>query len=158
MALKGIVSKRAIIGLPARPGAPSWVKVKCTHREDFLVIGFTEPGGGRLGFGSLALGYYDAAGTLHCAGKVGTGFDGKALIDIRRRLNDLPASPRLCASLPAGIPARSVHWVEPRLVAEVLRGMDPRRLAAASDPPAVRDDKAADDVVRASVGGARPST
>jgi bifunctional non-homologous end joining protein LigD len=77
MALEGIVSKQRSSVYRAGRGQ-SWLKVKCTHREDFVVVGFTEPGGGRLGFGSLLLGYYDAAGKLHCAGKVGAGFNGKS--------------------------------------------------------------------------------
>ena len=56
--LEGIVSKRR--DRPYRPGRSNdWVKVKCANRDEFIVIGFTEPAGGRRGLGALLLGYYD---------------------------------------------------------------------------------------------------
>ena len=59
--LEGIVSKRR--DRPYRPGRSNdWVKVKCANRDEFIVIGFTEPAGGRQGLGALLLGYYDRAG------------------------------------------------------------------------------------------------
>ena len=56
MALEGIVSKRA--DAPYTPGNRGlWLKVKCLHREEFVVIGWTDPEGARPFLGALLLGY-----------------------------------------------------------------------------------------------------
>ncbi len=61
--LEGIVSKRR--DSPYRAGRhDSWLKVKCANREEFVVIGFSDPAGGRQGLGALLLGYYDPQGEL----------------------------------------------------------------------------------------------
>jgi bifunctional non-homologous end joining protein LigD len=118
-----------------------------------VIVGFTDPAGSRLGFGSLILGYHDRAGTLHLAGKVGTGFDTKTLIKLRRQLDALPQVPRPFTVLPPTIVARTAHWVEPRLAAEV------RYAEWTSDGslrhPAflgLREDKAVREVARNEIG------
>jgi bifunctional non-homologous end joining protein LigD len=69
---EGIVSKR--IDAPYTPGNRGlWVKVKCLNREEFVVIGWTDPEGARPYLGALLLGYYDPRGKLIYAGRVGTG-------------------------------------------------------------------------------------
>src|SRR5262249_42015332 len=75
---------------------------------------------------------------------------------LRRRLNELPASPRHFRSLPAGIPARTVHWVEPRLVAEI-RYVEWTRDGSLRHPTflRLREDKVAHEVVRALDGVAK---
>jgi bifunctional non-homologous end joining protein LigD len=68
--LEGILSKRRTE--PYRPGrSGSWLKVKCPNNEEFVVLGFTDPKGGREGFRALLLGYYDPKGALHYAGHGG---------------------------------------------------------------------------------------
>jgi bifunctional non-homologous end joining protein LigD len=70
MALEGIVSKRA-----DAPYAPCnrglWVKVKFLHREEFVVVGWTDPEGARPWLGALLLAYYDPEGRLVYAGRAG---------------------------------------------------------------------------------------
>jgi bifunctional non-homologous end joining protein LigD len=115
--LEGIVAKRR--DRPYRAGRSSdWLKVKCHKQDEFVVIGFTEPSGRRLGFGALLLGYHDAEGTLRYAGRVGTGFSDRLLAELRPRL-DRMARREAPAALPKGASQKGVHWVEPRLVAEV---------------------------------------
>src|ERR1700740_1320941 len=50
-----------------------WLKVKCLHREEFVVIGWTDPEGPRPFLGALLLGYYDAGGRLVVGGRLGSG-------------------------------------------------------------------------------------
>jgi bifunctional non-homologous end joining protein LigD len=72
MGLEGVVSKRADAAYaPGNRGL--WVKVKCLHREEFVVVGWTDPEGSRPYFGALLLAYYDPDGRLLYAGRVGTG-------------------------------------------------------------------------------------
>jgi bifunctional non-homologous end joining protein LigD len=118
MGLEGTVCKRA--DAPYRAGrGPGWVKVKCLGREEFVVLGWTTPGGSRTGLGSLHLGYYDADGGLHYAGGVGTGFSEQELTRLSEQLAGLAAgTPH--ALLLAGDPLPAgIHWVRPELVAEV---------------------------------------
>ena len=116
-ALEGIVSKRR--DAPYRPGrGTAWLKVKCRNREEFVVIAFTDPEGRREGFGALLVGYYDPSGTLRYAGRCGTGFSAMRLADLRQRFDSLVAKDPQVA-LPKGAPRKGVHWIKPRLVAEV---------------------------------------
>ncbi len=119
--LEGIVSKRR--DSPYRAGRhDSWLKVKCANREEFVVIGFSDPAGGRQGLGALILGYYDRQGELRYAGRVGTGFSDAVLADLRARLDRLARPDRPVKTLPKGAVAKGVHWTEPALVAEIRYG------------------------------------
>ena len=68
-----------------------WVKVKCNGREEFVVLGWTPPGGSRKGIGALHVGYYDREGRLHYAGGAGSGYAEKELTTLRTRLDRLKA-------------------------------------------------------------------
>jgi bifunctional non-homologous end joining protein LigD len=117
-ALEGIVSKQR--DAPYMPGrSRSWLKIKCGNRAEFVIIGFSDPGGTRKGFGALLLGYHDRDGALRYAGRVGTGFDHALLVELRKKLDQLERKTKPVASLPKGTPVRDVHWVEPKLVAEI---------------------------------------
>ena len=114
---EGVIAKRA--GSPYRPGRTrDWLKVKCENGQEFVIGGYTDPQRSRIGFGALLLGYYDRDGKLRYAGKVGTGFDQRTLISLHAALAalerpDPPFEPV------RGLPGAGVHWVEPRLVAQV---------------------------------------
>jgi bifunctional non-homologous end joining protein LigD len=113
---EGLIAKRA--DAPYRSGRTrDWLKFKCLSAQEFVIGGYTEPRGSRVGFGALLLGYYDA-GELVYAGKVGTGFTRDVLRSLHDRLarleRDSPAFGR--RRRPA---SRGVHWVEPRLVAQI---------------------------------------
>jgi bifunctional non-homologous end joining protein LigD len=115
--LEGIISKRRTD--PYRSGrSRSWLKIKCRNREEFVVVAFTDPEGSREGFGALLAGYYDPQGQLRYAGRIGTGFDAARLVELRKRLEPLARTDPPVA-LPKGVSRKGVHWVEPRLVAEV---------------------------------------
>jgi bifunctional non-homologous end joining protein LigD len=112
---EGLIAKRA--DSPYTPGrSADWLKFKCSNRQEFVIAGFTEPKGSRVGFGALLLGYYDN-GDFRYAGKVGTGFDNALLEELRGRMEQLQRdTPPFSRDEPNG---RSARWVEPRLVAEV---------------------------------------
>lgn len=119
MGVEGIVCKRA--DAPYRPRRTrDWLKAKCLRRQEFVIVGFTEPAGSRVGLGALLLGVHeDGDGGLVGAGKVGTGFTEKRLRSLRARLEPLERSEPPIIDPPRGAKARGVHWVEPALVAEV---------------------------------------
>src|SRR5205814_10615618 len=98
-----------------------WLKIKCDQRDEFIIVGFTDPAGQRHGFGALLLGYFSLQGELTYAGRVGTGFNHALLTDLRRRLDKLERrSPTV--QLPKGISKKGTHWVEPVLVGEIRYG------------------------------------
>ena len=125
MSLEGIVSKRA--DAPYTPGNRGlWRKVKCLHREEFVVIGWTDPEGARPFLGALLLGYYDPDGRLVFAGRVGSGIKQGELERLWQKLQPLAATTMPLAVPPPrnsrfGSPLvlSRVHWVRPELVAEV---------------------------------------
>ena len=94
-----------------------WLKMKCELAQDFVVGGFTDPQGGRVGLGALLVGYYEGADFVF-AGKVGTGFDTQMLTDLRARFDAslLPETPFTRA---AGLPRLRMHWVKPEVVVSV---------------------------------------
>ena len=148
MQLEGVISKRADSKYVGRRG-PEWLKVKCGNRQEFVIIGYTDPQGSRLGFGSIVIGYHDEAGRLVYAGRVGTGFDDELLrslyarlkaLDVDKPPTDLPPPPR---------ERREVHWVEPRSVCEV-RFAEWTHDGVLRHPTfiALRSDKPASQIVR----------
>ncbi|SPF49651.1 conserved hypothetical protein [Syntrophobacter sp. SbD1] len=112
LGLEGIVSKRA-------RRSKSWLKVKCSMRQEFVIGGFTEHGGSRTGFGALLLGYFDKQGKLVYAGKVGTGFNDQTLGTLAQRLKKMETGKPGFSNPPTGFDAKGVHWIKPELVAEV---------------------------------------
>lgn len=117
LGIEGVVSKRDDSAYPLGR-SPMWVKSKCARRQEFVVVGFTDPQGSRDHFGALLLGVYDGA-ALHYAGKVGTGFDVQTLGEVRERLREIEIPAHGMVSR-TGLPRTGVHWVKPRLVAEIV--------------------------------------
>jgi bifunctional non-homologous end joining protein LigD len=116
LGLEGIVSKRRNATYRAGRNA-DWQKTKCLRRQELVIGGFTDPQGQRRGLGALLGGYYEGD-ALVFAGKVGTGFDTRRLLDLRAQLDplELPSSPFTRAT---GLPRLGVHWVKPELVMQV---------------------------------------
>jgi bifunctional non-homologous end joining protein LigD len=145
---EGVIAKRA--DSPYRSGRTrDWLKFKCENAQEFVIGGYTDPQGGRAGFGALLIGYYDEAGRLVYAGKVGTGFDQRLLRSLHATLRGIERGP---APFSGGEAPRSgVHWVEPRLVGQV--GFSEWTTAGQLRHPrflGLRDDKDPADVVRES--------
>jgi len=116
LGLEGIISKRADAGYRSGRGR-SWLKVKCTDNQEFVIGGWTDPAGGRKGFGSLLLGAHDPQGRLLYAGRVGTGFSDRQLEQMHRTLRGIAADESPFEDPPTDV--RKPHWVRPQLVAEV---------------------------------------
>jgi bifunctional non-homologous end joining protein LigD len=113
---EGVIAKRA--DAPYRAGrGRDWLKFKCENGQEFVIGGYTDPHGSRSGFGALLLGYYDAAGELIYAGKVGTGFDQRTLDSLHQALASMERGQPPFAG--GDLPRSGVHWVEPRLVGQV---------------------------------------
>jgi ATP-dependent DNA ligase len=143
---EGVVAKR--LGSPyEHRRSPHWLKMKCEASQELVVGGFTDPEGKRVGLGALLVGYFDADDFVF-AGKLGTGFDTRLLLELRARLDalELPDTPFTRAE---GLPRSKVHWVRPELVVQVAfmewtahgKLRHPRLLG-------LREDKAARDVTR----------
>ncbi len=118
MKLEGVIGKR--VDAPyVSTRSNTWIKLKCTQRQEFVIGGYTEPKGSRQGLGSLLLGVHDSAGRLRYAGNVGTGFDTRTLASLRKQLDEQRTDKTPFHELPSSVKGL---WVRPRLVAEVSFG------------------------------------
>jgi ATP-dependent DNA ligase len=143
---EGVIAKRRDAPYEHRR-SPHWLKMKCEATQELVVGGFTDPQGGRVGLGALLVGYFEHDDFVF-AGKVGTGFDTKLLLDLRARLDALEiAAPPFTRAV--GLPRLRAHWVRPEIVVQVAfiewtvhgKMRHPRLLG-------VRPDKPASEVVR----------
>ena len=128
---EGVIAKRRDSSYEHRR-SPHWLKMKCEATQEFVVGGFTDPQGGRVGLGALLVGHYiprqgsgspageskDEPHDFVFAGKVGTGFDTRLLLDLRARLDgiEIAKSPFTKA---VGLPRLRAHWVRPEIVVQV---------------------------------------
>jgi ATP-dependent DNA ligase len=142
---EGVIAKRRDAPYEHRRSR-HWLKMKCEATQELVVGGFTDPQGQRVGLGALLVGYFEGDDFVF-AGKVGTGFDTRLLLDLRARLDKLEiANPPFTKAV--GLPRRA-HWVRPEVVVQVAfiewtvngKLRHPRLLG-------VRTDKSAREVVR----------
>ncbi|WP_332768853.1 DNA ligase D [Pseudomonas koreensis] len=119
MQVEGLIGKR--LGSPyVSRRSSDWIKLKCKHRQEFVIVGYTDPKGARSAFGALLLGLHDRdSGELRYAGKVGTGFNETTLKSILAQLKPLLAKSAAVVNPPSGFEAKGVHWLKPKLLAEV---------------------------------------
>ena len=113
---EGVIAKRR--GSPyEHRRSKHWLKMKCEASQEFVVGGFTDPQGARVGLGALLVGYYEGSEFVF-AGKIGTGFDTKLLLSLRTRLDAIEVSvPPFTKA--KGLPRLRAHWVRPEVVVEV---------------------------------------
>ncbi len=141
--LEGIVSKRADAPYAGKR-TKAWLKVKCTHRQEFVIVGWL-PSDKKRGFKSLLLGVREGKGYRY-AGKVGTGFDQALMDEIRDKLDALDRKTPTVEAPKAAV--RGAKWVTPKLVAEVaFAEVTPDGVLRHSSFIGLREDKAAKDVV-----------
>ena len=128
---EGVIAKRRDSRYEHRR-SPHWLKMKCEASQELVVGGFTDPQGGRVGLGALLVGYFaprQSSGRPEqgskgegddfvFAGKVGTGFDTKLLLELRARLDalEIPTPPFTKSK---GLPRLRAHWVRPEIVVQV---------------------------------------
>ena len=145
---EGVIAKRRDSPYEHRR-SPHWLKMKCEASQELVVGGFTDPLGARAGLGALLVGYFEDDDFVF-AGKVGTGFDTKLLLDLRARLDALEIA-KTPFTKSVGLPRVRAHWARPEIVVQVafiewtVHGkLRHSRLLG------VRTDKAASEVVRES--------
>ena len=117
---EGVMAKRLKSRYRSGERTPNWLKVKELASQEFVICGWTEPQGGRHGFGALVLGYYDSPdgdGQLLPAGRVGSGFSDTDLQRILEMLKGLGQEASPFAAVPEDL--ADSHWVRPELVAQV---------------------------------------
>jgi len=118
LGLEGVICKKADSRYTQKR-TRSWLKVKCSKRQEFVIVGFTEPGGSRKHFGSLLLGAHDENGELVYAGKVGTGFSDATLRSIGGKLRSTERTTCPLSTEPGRSETKDARWVTPELVGEV---------------------------------------
>jgi bifunctional non-homologous end joining protein LigD len=146
LGLEGIVSKRAASNYHAGRGK-DWQKSKTSARQEFVIVGYTDPGGSRPHLGALLLGVRKKDNVVY-SGRVGTGFNERSLKELKSRLTPLEIRAPKLDHAPRGAELRGVHWVKPELVAEVAyTGITHDGLLRHPTFKGLREDKPAREVV-----------
>jgi bifunctional non-homologous end joining protein LigD len=145
--IEGIVSKLADCPYESTRSR-SWLKVKCTKRQEFVIAGYTPSKKDFPGFGSLILGVYDK-GKLVYSGRVGTGFSIKQRLELQKKLDGIAQPLMPFATKPKDPGLRDAHWAKPQLVGEV-EFTEWTEEGSIRHPSfqGLREDKKAKDVVR----------
>ena len=113
---EGVIAKRRDSEYEHRRSR-NWLKMKCELSQNFIVGGFTDPQGKRVGLGALLVGHYEGDEFVF-AGKIGTGFDTQLLLDLRARLDQLEI-PKAPFTKAVGLPRLRAHWVRPEIAVNV---------------------------------------
>jgi len=144
---EGILAKRSDARYDPGKRVKSWLKIKLEHEQEFVIGGWTDPGGSRTHFGALLLGYYEK-GKLRYCGNVGTGFSDKTLAALAKQFKPLKSKKSPFSDFPDEL-LGSAHFLEPKLVAQV-RFNEWTSTGMLRHPAylGLRDDKKAKDVVR----------
>ena len=111
--LEGILAKQAQSRYESRRSG-SWIKIKVTTQQDFVVCGYLL--GEREPFGALVLGYYKDKKLVY-AGGVGSGFTQQSLKAVFEQIKPLITKKPVLGDVPKEI--GEVTWVKPELVCTV---------------------------------------
>ncbi len=142
---EGLIAKD-VNGTYVSSRSKKWLKFKCVKQQEFVIGGYTDPEGERIGLGALLIGFYDND-KLKYAGKVGTGYDDETLKILHKKMKKLKQQKPSFDS--KDLPSKNINWIKPKLVAEIgftewtkkNRLRHPRYLG-------LRDDKNPKDVVQ----------
>ncbi|MFW6218913.1 MAG: non-homologous end-joining DNA ligase [Bacteroidota bacterium] len=95
-----------------------WLKFKCVKQQEFVIGGYTDPEGSRIGFGALLIGFYDKKKeNFHYAGKVGTGYDKKMLEWLSEKMKKIETDKNpFTINKPK---SKNIHFIKPKLVCEI---------------------------------------
>lgn len=147
LSLEGIVSKRR--DAPYRPGrGKTWVKSKCSARQEFVIGGYVPSTVSRKAVGSLALGVFEE-GKLQHVGRVGTGFSAEVAESLQTRLERLRTDEKPFDNAMTADERRGVRYVRPELVAEVeFRAWTADGHLRHASFRGLREDKPASGIVR----------
>jgi bifunctional non-homologous end joining protein LigD len=150
MSLEGVIGKR--VGSPyVSRRSDDWIKLKCRLRQEFVIVGYTEPQGNRSEFGALLLGVHKEVGAteLLYAGRVGTGFNSARFADIYKKMHALERASSPVSSVLTGQQRRGVQWIEPKLVCEVeFAEWTSEGILRQASFISLRTDKPAKDIIR----------
>jgi len=157
LSLEGVVSKQR--DAPWRGGrGRTWIKSKCSARQEFVIGGYTPSSVSRRAIGSLVLGVYDGD-ALHHVGRVGTGFSAAMAEQLFSRLQALRADKRPFDAPLTATERRQVTFVRPELAAEVeFRAWTADGHLRHAAFRGLREDKAARDIVRETPEGGRKAS
>jgi bifunctional non-homologous end joining protein LigD len=124
-----LIGKRCDSVYEAGRRSGAWIKLKLQKEHEFVIGGYSPPGGTRKYFGALLVGFY-ADGKLKFAGKVGTGFNEALLKNLHAQFKKIAVEKCPFANLPGkrasryatGMPLsemKKCHWIQPELVCQV---------------------------------------
>ncbi|MBX3530878.1 MAG: DNA ligase D [Rhizobiaceae bacterium] len=149
---EGIVAKRA--DAPYRSGRTrSWLKVKCTRRQEFVIGGWSRTDKKNRPLASVLIGVMEK-GKLVYKGRVGS-FEGDTLGGLAARLFQRERNSSPFTGLPAEA-RRDAVFVRPDLVAEIdFAEFTADGVVRHGVFKGLRGDKAAKDVVLETAGGAK---
>jgi bifunctional non-homologous end joining protein LigD len=159
LGLEGLIGKRPQSVYEPGRRSGTWIKLKLHREQEFVIGGYTPPGGSRSHFGALLVGVHEGD-RLVFAGKVGAGFNTKVLGSLHQRFQKIASDKCPFPDLPedrggrygqriTAAEMRRCHWVKPVLVAQI-KFAEWTRDHRLRQPVflGLREDKAAKEVVR----------
>ena len=129
LGLEGLIGKRKESNYESGRRSGAWIKLKVQREQEFVIGGFTPPGGTRKHFGALLVGVYEEK-KLIFVGKVGTGFDTALLHSLHARFQKMLRKTCPFSNLPekrgarygqaiTAAEMRRCRWVQPNIVCQV---------------------------------------
>jgi len=113
---EGVIAKRRG-SIYEHRRSKQWLKLKVEASQELVVGGFTDPEGARVGLGALLVGYFEGDDFVF-AGKIGTGFNTKLLLELREKFDAIEIEkPPFTRAI--GLPRLRAHWVKPKVVVQV---------------------------------------